>query len=346
MTEVLDAVADEAAWLEWWRQSTREPQAHPAYSRLLAAPDHRPVAILHTSQAGSALVPLVLRPVPGVADRWDAISPYGYGGPFLRGEARVEQVLDAVAGWAAGAGLCSVFLRLSLGAEVAEGRRSSGVQVDVLSENVVVDLRRTEDELWMGYEHKVRKNVNKAMRAGCTVSRSEAFDDLDAFLDVYGETMARRSADEWFRFDRAWFAAWDDELAGSYSVFVVRDATGRPVSVELVLEGDDHLYSFLGGTRADAFSLSPNDLLKHEVIRYGQRTARRGFVLGGGFRPGDGIYRYKRSFDPRGTAPFRAVRIVADVPLYDRLTAERVRQGGAADSPFFPAYRAPGASVD
>lgn len=339
--KLLDAAEDAAEWLRVWQQTGRQPYAHPAYGSLLSAPGERPVAVVLEEPDGIAILPLLMRPVPGVPGRWDAASPYGYGGPFTSGTLDHERVLSQFSEWATGAGLCSLFLRHSLDFEVDAGIRGPGLEVRELFDNVVVDLRRTSDQIWMGYEHKVRKNVNKALRAGCTATRSPGLQDLDGFLDVYSETMRRRGAAAWYHFDRSFFARIAEELDACSSVFSVCDADGHIVSVELVLESDDYLYSFLGGTRAEAFAFSPNDLLKHEVIRHGQSTGRVGFVLGGGYQPGDGIFRYKRSFDPGGVRPFRVARVIGDRTLYEALVDHRKQTGGDSESDFFPAYRAP-----
>ncbi|NJC81139.1 GNAT family N-acetyltransferase [Planosporangium mesophilum] len=352
MTRVLEADTDREEWLEWWRRCGREPFAHPAYCRLLAGDAGRPVALILDGQPESALLPLVIRPLRDLpwADEelYDAISPYGYGGPFFpgtpgRGRRYAESVLAELADWVVRAGLCSVFLRLSLESDMAVGIRTPQTEVVDVSENVVVDLRRTPEELWANYEHKVRKNVKKAARAGCSVRREDRLNDVDGFLQVYGETMRRRGAAAYYHFDRTFFTTLSEELAGSYSVFSVLDDTGRVVSVELVLESDAHLYSFLGGTRAEAFPMAPNDLLKHEVVLYGRRTGRQGFVLGGGYERGDGIFRYKRAFDPGGVRTFRAVRMVGDPARYTSLVQNRARRAGSlpAGDSFFPAYREP-----
>jgi CelD/BcsL family acetyltransferase involved in cellulose biosynthesis len=334
--ELLDAEADERRWLELWRSCGREPFAHPAYGRLFAGAGERPIALVIDQPTGVALLPLLIRRVRD--DRYDAVSPYGYGGPFFStggaasGDA-VASVFDAVARWAGRERLCSVFLRLSL--DLAPFDRTEVVEA---AHNVVVDLRRAPERLWGNYQHKVRKNVNKALRAGCTVSRLDLLADVDGFLDVYGATMRRRAAAPWYHFDRSFIGRFAADLSGTYSTFAVRDRDGRMVSVEIVLESDRFLYSFLGGTLEEAFPVSPNDLLKHEIVGHGQRTGRGGFVLGGGHQPGDGIFRYKRAFDPTGVRPFRVAKIVGDRHRYTELVAAR---GPAAGTGFFPAYRAP-----
>jgi CelD/BcsL family acetyltransferase involved in cellulose biosynthesis len=346
--QVLDAVADRETWLKRWQDCGREPFAHPSYCQLFANAGERAVALVVEIDGQFALVPLIIRPVPkSLADEelLDAISPYGYGGPFLSGSLDVDQVMIEVEDWAAREGLCSAFIRLSLDVGLSPATRTERTSVAEMSENVVINLRQSPEELWMNYEHKVRKNVKKALRAGCSVRRDDHMEDVDAFLDVYAATMQRRNAAQWYHFDRRFFVELAEGMTGSYSVFSVLDAGDRVVSVELVLQSDDYLYSFLGGTLEEAFSMSPNDLLKHEAAIYGQHTGRRGYVLGGGYQKDDGIFRYKKAFDPHGVQGFRTAKVVGSKSRYDALVAAHGRQAGQpADGTFFPAYRAPAAT--
>jgi hypothetical protein len=344
MSGMLDAVADRLQWMDRWRACGREPFAHPAYCQLFAGDGDNAVALVLEHADGFALLPLMIRPIPGAqVGTNDAISPYGYGGPFFSGAPAPELVLAELEGWIGRTGLCSAFLRLSLDVELTAGPRTLTTEVADTSDNVVVDLRRTPDEIWAQYEHKVRKNVKKALRAGCTVRREDQLKDIESFLNVYRSTMVRRGATAWYQFDRAFFEKLSHKLAGSYSVFSVINEQGEAISVELVLESDNYLYSFLGGTLAQAFPISPNDLLKHEVVLHGQRTGRRGFVLGGGYKRGDGIFRYKRSFDPRGVRTYRTARIIGDPARYTELVDEHALRDprASAVSDYFPAYRAP-----
>jgi hypothetical protein len=93
---VLDAGTPEglAAWTDLWSAwPGREVMAHPEYARLFARPCDRVVCAAGRDDAGSILFPLVLRPLAAepwaVRDerRWDATTPYGYGGPFAWGGA-------------------------------------------------------------------------------------------------------------------------------------------------------------------------------------------------------------------------------------------------------------------
>jgi len=65
--------------------------------------------------------------------------------------------------------------------------------------------------------------------------------------------------------------------------------------------------------------------------RCGGRTP----LIGGGFRPGDGLYRFKARF--RGNpAPLLSARQIYDRRRYDELCSEA---GVAASGDWFPAYR-------
>ena len=211
-----------------------------------------------------------------------------------------------------------------------------GVRAVPLADNVVVGLDLDAEERWRRYEHKVRKNVKKARRHGLTTTVGPEFTDAAGFADVYAGTMDRRAAGEFYRFDEAFFRRLGEVLPGSFWVADTRDEDGALVSTELVLVGDHHCYSFLGGTRREAFPMSPNDLLKHDVIDHAADAGLSAYVLGGGYEPGDGIFRYKRAFDPSGVVPFVGIQIVGDGAAYDRACDA----AGAPEGTFFPRYRA------
>lgn len=344
---------DRSAWLDAWQGSGREPFAHPDFVAIFAGPHDTPHAALVDTAHGPVLLPMVVRRIPeelaqGASILADASSPYGYGGPYGSSREARAEAWGVLAQNMQSLGLVSFFGRLALEAP-APAEVPGSVTVRSSADNVVVGLHRSEDDQWAHYEHKVRKNVKKALRAGLTMRVAESFTDIDEFSALYSATMERRGAAAWYRFDREFFANLTDRLPGSYVAAEVRDAEGVLVSAELVLASDAYLYSFLGGTLPQAFPHAPNDLLKHEVINYGRHTGRVGYVLGGGYTANDGIFKYKRSFDVDGVFPFSRVEIVGDPAAYGRLVEQRAAALVAAgndpwgDPGFFPAYRAPSA---
>lgn len=342
---VLDAAqpADRQRWLDHWQTwPGREVQAHPAYVELFAGPGERALAAVARSSTGSVLFPFVLRPVPGDSGALvDITTPYGYGGPFswdvTDRDALAESFWTAFAQWSDDAHVVSEFVRLSL---FDGDLLPYPGEVTIKQDNVVVDLARDPDDLWMSFEHKVRKNVNKARRSGIEIvvdTDGSRFEDFDR---IYSTTMDRRGAGAGYYFGREFFETIHRELAGQFAYFhAVLD--GTVISSELVLLSELSAYSFLGGTLEESFASRPNDLLKFEVMRWAAANGRRWFVLGGGYAPGDGIFRYKRAFAPDGARPFAVGTRIVDLDAYRRATEARdATSPPQTDAGYFPAYRA------
>ena len=358
MMRFLDAKPDSRhEWLDWWQRTGSEPFAHPDYVSLLAETHDQVMALTWSDPAGGqALLPLIRRPIPtdlhlqseAASLPWtDIVSPYGYGGPFTSGTVDSSALFGALLGWMRDERVVTAFIRPSPTHVPPAGLELEGYETRHVGDIVIVGLGRSRDDQWRHYEHKVRKNVNKASRAGMRVEILHDFIHLDEFVEIYTETMGRRGASSWYFFGRPLFERLGETLSGNYVLAEVYEPSGRIVSVELVLVSDRFLYSFLGGTRRDAFRHAPNDLLKHAVIDYGRDLGKEGYVLGGGYLPDDGVFRYKRAFDVGGIQPFTVVQLTAEQRV--RRTLDRARLAQArrehpdAELPpdFFPPYRAP-----
>lgn len=342
--------ADVSRWLGVYQAwAGREVFAHPSYVRLFAGAHDEPLAAYAETSSGFILYPFVLRLItaPHLLDperpTTDIISPYGYGGACHTGATEVE----AKEFWSAFDDFCrarrvvSEFTRLCL---FEERRLPHPGRTQQKLVNVVRDLRTPQDEIWREFDHKVRKNVNKARRLGVRIEVDETGARLDDFLRIYQGTMDRRHARANFYFSREFFETIVHELPGQF-VFFHAVHGERVVSTELVLASADTLYSFLGGTERSDFDLRPNDLLKVEAIQWGQERGKAHFVLGGGYAAEDGIFRYKRAFAPHGLVPYSVGTRVFDERTYGQLVdahaAQALRRfpGWQPDPGFFPAYR-------
>ncbi len=344
---------DEARWRaahDAWAE--REVCAHPGYVRLFAGEREEPLAAYARTRNGFILYPFLLRPIDaphlavGGTPAYDITSPYGgSGGPFQEGVDEVE----AKTFWLAFDEFCrsrrvvSEFCRLHI---YPEQLLPYPGQVQPRLVNVVRDLDTTPEQMWREFAHKVRKNVNRARREGVTVEVDEAGAALDDFLRIYHATMHRRGAGESYHFPRTFFQTLLRDLPGQAVFFHARHE-GRIVSTELVLVSGRNMYSFLGGTDDTAFELRPNDLLKLEIFHWGREHARSRFILGGGYAPDDGIFRYKRAFAPDNLVTYHTGARVLDRERYDALTrahlteAYRRHPEWIPGPDFFPQYRQP-----
>lgn len=340
-----------ATWAEAWSSwPGREVMAHPAYARLFARPCDRVVCAAAEDAGERILFPLILRPLAaepwartGEA-RWDAITPYGYGGPFRWG----VPTRDSGAFWAAHGSWCrearivSTFARLSL---FPEHLAHLPVPAEERAVNIVVPVGRGAEWIWRGYDKKVRWQVKTAERAGFEVEVDREGRRLEDFMEVYSSTMERVGAADWYRFPPAFFRSIVDGLRGQFA-FVHALSRGRVVSSDLVLCSEERVYDFLSGTLKESLTLGANTLVKHTLVNWAAAQGKRECVLGGGLQPGDGIFRYKRAFARHGQVAFRVACFVHDDVAYRELCEDRAaheeRQGRLwiRQPDFFPRYRA------
>ena len=340
---------DKAQWLafyERWQYS--EVTAHPDYVQLFTKETERALCACYGDNSDFVIFPMILRSINNFewadmdGDWCDLVSPYGYSGPFVQGNPNAEEFWDHFDGWVAKKGVVSLFVRLSLFGNQLLAFRGN---VEKKFDNVIVPLSSTIDTLWREFDHKVRKNVNRAKSENLRFVIDPCGNLLSEFLKIYYETMERRGASIGYYFPESFFSDLTNSLPNNMCYFHIFDGD-KVASTELVLISAKNVYSFLGGTSNDAFAKRPNDLLKFGIIKWAQENKKEVYVLGGGYEPDDGIFRYKRSFSPRGVVSFFVGKRIFDQDMYDKLVEMRCsfergsgRKWQPSDS-YFPAYRA------
>jgi hypothetical protein len=335
---------EHSEWLRLWKCVAEcDPFAHPTYLSLFKKETTLArCAVLKTGSVG-IMFPFLVRQIPfGVM--MDIVTPYGYGGAYCSQHLTDLSIMDEFwrlfTVWEEANGIVSETVRCHL---LENAGYSAGVKVQV-SENIVCDLTVTPDQEWMGFEHKVRKNVSKARRANVTIEIDRDGSRLDEFLRIYKSTLDRRDGGEEYYFPRSFFEQIIHGMPNSY-IFAFSLLNRKVVSSELVLLSKRAIYSFLGGTEAESFDVRPNDLLKYEVMQWARNNGIKQYVLGGGYTLNDGIYRYKKAFSPNGVMPFSIGQRVINQSVYDDLVKQRIemiRDGRAPEmrERFFPLYRA------
>ena len=266
---------------------------------------------------------------------WDAASP-PFTGPLVTGRPEPEAA-EAIAARLREEGVVAEFAHLHPWTAAPE--LIGGGEPD--REIVWVDVTLDPERLWReSYSKACRKNVNRAEREGVTVRPARDADDIAEFHRIYIKTMERNDALDSYFFDLAHFEAIFEELPTG-ARFALAEHDGRVVAATLYLHDGDDVYSYLGGADHDFQQLRPTNAVVHDTIAWARAEGKRRLILGGGYRPDDGIFRFKASFSPlRATLELaRRVHLPDD---YEALVAAwRAHYGGAGDDEgFFPLYRA------
>jgi serine/alanine adding enzyme len=314
--------------------------------------DHRgadPHLFVLGSPQGPIALPLMLRSVAdldldaGVGrDLFDAATPE-YTGPLAAGppDAAVRRAFaDELSRWCAASGIVTEFEHLHPWRARTELLDTAAIERE--REIVYVDLTQDPERMWReSFTHAARKNVQRARREGVRVFAAASEADVRELHRIYTLTMDRQGASDRHRFRHEYFAAIRERLPDN-SRILLAEHDGRVVAATLYLHDGADAYSYLGGADHDAQRVRPTNAIVDEMIRWARAQGKQRLILGGGYSPGDGIFRFKSSFSPL-RASFEVYRRVHLPDAYAALVeAWRGRHPGSRDpAGFFPPYRAP-----
>jgi hypothetical protein len=286
---------------------------------------HRAEGITHTLRVSSpgrvACVAVKVEAVPGGGKRTDAVSAYGYPGAAIEGGGR-EPAAGEV-DWEP-TGLVSLFVRDRLAGAPFLAGASERNRVFIHDAERPPGVRRRLAE-------QVRQLRRRGYEAESLPGPQAGEEQRAAFHAAYTETMRTTGASERYLFDRGYLDAVLD-FGGSWLV-LARSPAGGVAAAAIAGLSDGYLHYFLGGTADAARAESPFKLVTAAMLDLADELGRP-LNLGGGYRPGDGLERFKRGFANR-EARFRTHEVVCDPQAYADLA------GGRDAGGFFPAYRGP-----
>ncbi|WP_405206738.1 GNAT family N-acetyltransferase [Aquimarina sp. LLG6339-5] len=296
------------------------------------------------------LMPFVLRKIKIDGKEYpykDVISPYGYSGPLYSDHVTTEDLSEfwkQVDGWYCDNMVVTEFIRFSLN---ENHKNYSGSLIETLSNVKGLLLDDFEDQ-WNAFLPKVRNNYRKAVNYNLDfkVFHKDQItkETIAIFNDIYVATMTRNNADSIYFFSSAYFEDLILSNLDNFSIVVVY-YEGIPISVELIINYKDIIFAFLGGTNAEYFSYRPNDFLRVKVIEWAVKNGKKHYVLGGGMKDGDGLYKNKKSLFPKDDdVMFCTGRKVVNQEIYDQLcmsSDEEYKNIKKEDLKkyFFPFYR-------
>ncbi|MGI9651856.1 GNAT family N-acetyltransferase [Chryseobacterium sp. RLHN22] len=276
----------------------------------------------------------------------DFSTPYGYTGSYYSTSVNVsdlEEFWNNVKNWLSDNNIVSAFVRFNLFYNyIGFNGQIHNTMLNIKGE--IID----KETQWNNFEHKVRKNVKKAIRENLTskIYYKNIDDDvIESFHEVYIETMKRTNANDSFFYTLDQFKVFCSSNENLCAICNIYDGD-VVVSSELLLISDNSVFSFLGGTLEAYFDKRPNDFLKFEVINWARENGFDYYILGGGYGYEDGIFKYKKSFFPDNVVTYKTGRLIINHNVYTSLgqknNQQRIKKGLSAvdlhDESFFPIY--------
>lgn len=303
---------------------------------------------VHQCIYGTIISQFLFREVPYKIEGltyYDIITPYGYGGPLIyecesgKEDELMQDFIQAFAAYCEKERIVSEFIRFHpLIKNHQYFLRDYCVQ---FSRQVVsIALQTEETEPWkVRFSHTKRTKVRSGIREEVVVKFDWTGESIDTFIQLYQETMNRKSAQDYYYFNREYFEMMIETMPDKIC-FANAIVEGEIVCSELRMIGNDYIHAHLQGRDARFNHLATSELCLAVMSTWGWKNGKKELLLGGGLSgaPDDSLFMYKKSFDPTGLHDFYIASKIWNQEIYDALE-KRYLQDNVLEEGFFPSYR-------
>ena len=304
--------------------------------------------VMDTGQS-TVVYPFFVRPVDALPfatvanrDRGDTFTPEYTGPLIIRGgkyrDPEAKQFADKFARYCSTNGIIAEFAHLSPWHDSEALLDPTCVVVN--REIVHVDLTLGEEGLWtQSLNSDARRHARQAQKAGVQVRWASSLDDVQAFHRLHAGTMDRRQAKESYRIPLEYFVAIFESMP-DHAFIALAEYQGRVVAGGLYFHGGTDVYWHLSAVDLEFSRVRPVNKYVWETMLWAVGEGKRRMLLGGGYQPDDGVFRFKAGFSPL-RARFCTYRRIHDGRTYQTLIDAWSAYYGASISQggFFPAYR-------
>lgn len=268
---------------------------------------------------------------------FDFITPYGYGGWLIEGQADSGELFDIYGKWCKDNNIVSEFVRYS---PVIGNHAASGAYYDTirLGETVSMDLS-TPEIIWSNMTSKNRNMVRKAEKSGITIKISDDKRIYDVFRNIYNGTMDRDEADKYYYFEPEFYEVLRNDLKNNIHVFYAQTDDGKIIAASLILYCNGRLHYHLSGSLSEYRTYAPTNLLLYKAALWGSENGCKLFHLGGGVGANrDSLFRFKCAFYKGEPNEYHIGKKVFDSEKYDYLLS-LANVASKDDDSYFPQYR-------
>lgn len=245
--------------------------------------------------------PFMVRPIQEVARKaleqewFDIETVYGYAGPVAN-TADVAFLADAwrvFYDWCQNEKIVAEFVRFN---PLFENHRivDSLYSVSLDRETVLLELDGGEETLWKSYSSVQRNMVRKALKNRLECREMEPARGIEAFQQLYCQTMRRVGATRYYFFSDAYFESLVNLLGHRLRIIAVR-RDDLIVGASLLLLYGDTVHYHLSATLEGYQRFAPTNLMLHTVALWCMERGFRRFHLGGGRTPSsdDSLLKFK-----------------------------------------------------
>ena len=162
--------------------------------------------------------------------------------------------------------------------------------------NILIDLTKSEDDLWKGVKSRKRNNIRQAQRKGLLVRRLTTNKEAEAAYPILQEVYKRAKlplADKSL-FMNAFNLMYSSEMLRIYGTFFQDELAG----IMYIFSYNGRFYDWYAGSLKQYYQFNPNDILPWEIFKIAQTEKIQLFDFGGAGKPDVpyGVRNYKIQF--------------------------------------------------
>jgi hypothetical protein len=205
---------------------------------------------------------------------------------------------------------------------------------------VYVDLTWDEERIWTkSFTSDCRRQIKQSQTAGVKVRRATTTDDVRAFHRLYTETMDRRNALERYYYSEEYFQAFFANMPDQ-AFYMLAEYQYRLIAGGIFFQDRTEIYWHLSAADMEYSQVRPVNAYLYETIRWALTQGKKRMLLGGGYAPNDGVFRFKTNFSPLRVR-FCTYKRIHNPDVCAALDQAWSRHFPGQQSPvrFFPAYR-------
>jgi lipid II:glycine glycyltransferase (peptidoglycan interpeptide bridge formation enzyme) len=244
------------------------------------------------------LVAVVIKEVGGILGSFSAHSRINQGPLFLEDEGGIEAAKVLMEHYE------KIVRKKALYTEVRNIRNTSefsnlfnGLEYEYEERlNFLMNLNRTEEEIWRAIHKSRKKGINRAKNKGISIEKVEDKKDIPIFYDIVAKTYKRVSVP---LADYSFFEAMFEILVQkNMADFYFAKYNGESVGARVVLKYKDSVYDWYAGSLPTDESLYVDEALVWHILKAGANNGYHVFDFGGAGKPNEeyGVREFKRRF--------------------------------------------------
>lgn len=276
---------------------------------------------------------------------FDAISPYGYGGPVIleandrkallsaynaeyRAHCQKERIVDE-------------FVRFH---PLANNAMDFGDLYDISFNRHTIAIDLTDKDYYKTqFTPDCRNMIRKSAKKGVEIEIDEGCSRMPQFIPLYFSTMNKNHASSYYYFESDYFEQLQ-HISGCKLILINALLEDLLIGSAMFILCGEYMHYHLSSTDPKYYSYASNNAILSTAIDYGHAHGKHWLHLGGGVSTDkkDSLFKFKRSFGrmDKNLKDFYIGKAVFLPDEYVQLCTIS-KENGLIPENFFPAYRSP-----